>query len=66
MKSHQRKLVDVSILTYSDKVASIIPPAEAGGYFNPDLRPRQAGLEQSTTCRWWDSEKFKPVFVGRA
>src|SRR5262245_11463802 len=47
-----------------------IPPPAGGGWFNPNpcfpLLSAQAGVEPSTTCRWWDSRVIFLCPVGRA
>ena len=64
-KSHQWKLVDISSPAYpKNRLFPLIPPVETGGYFKSDLfsevhktTDRKAELEQSTSSRWWDSER---------
>ena len=56
----------------------ILPKHLASGVFrNPDYNnlskvtvslavDQRAGLEQSTNCRWWDSDSLQPSLIGRS
>ena len=70
-ESHPREWVDFSDPTYQKQRGSFGNPAHGSGWivqvqpFPVNFRSLQAGSEQSTHSRGWNSKTRSPLFVGR-